>query len=68
VERYDTMASIKGRPEVAADEAHGVTELVFGVSYRPVPQVAFKTDFLLQNPDGPTPSQGRFDLGVGVMF
>jgi hypothetical protein len=68
VERYDTMATINGRPETAADEPFGATELALGATYKPVPAVAFKTDFVLKSPDGPTRSQGRFDLGVGVMF
>jgi hypothetical protein len=68
VERYDTMASVRGRRGTAADQALGITDLVAGLTYRPLPQVALKGDFLLRNPDGPTASAGQIDLGVGVMF
>ena len=50
------------------DRAFGVTELAIGATYRPIPAVAFKTDVIFQNPDGPTKAQGRFDLGLGLMF
>jgi len=68
VERYDTMASVSGRPHAASDNAFGVTELALGLSYKPVPQLAFKSDLRFSNPDGPTKANGRFDLGLGVMF
>jgi len=68
VERYDTLAAVSGRAETAADEAYGVTELVAGLTYKPLAQVAFKGDFLLSSPDGPAKSQGRVELGLGLMF
>jgi hypothetical protein len=68
VERYDTLADVTGREVIRAEEAYGVTEVVFGLTYRPISQVAFKTAFLWRDPDGPVPAQGRLDLGVGVMF
>jgi hypothetical protein len=68
LERYDTMASIRGRNRVDDDDAYAATDLIFGISYRPVPQAVFKADFGLHNPDGPTPTSGRLNLGLGVMF
>ncbi len=68
LERYDTMAAIRGRARVVADDAYAITDLIMGLSYRPLPQAVFKLDFGLRNPDGTTPTSGRLDLGVGVMF
>ncbi|MDD9933114.1 MAG: hypothetical protein OXT09_05900, partial [Myxococcales bacterium] len=68
VERYDTMAKIEGRDETAVDEAFGITELVFGLSYRPHPSVVFKGDYILKTPDGDADTVGQLDLGVGAMF
>lgn len=68
VERYDTMAEARGREETPADEALGATDLVFGLGYKPIPQVVFKTDFVLHGPDGPAESVGQFNLGLGLMF
>lgn len=68
VERYDTLASVQGRPESDGDQAYGVTELVLGLTYKPLTQIAFKADFVWANPDGLTANQGRFDLGLGLMY
>jgi hypothetical protein len=63
-ERYDTtFATVPG--STAGNRA--VTDLVFGLSYRPIPQVVFKSDVILRNPaegDGGT----LVDLGLGWMF
>lgn len=63
-ERYDTtFAADKGSK--AVDK--GVTDLVFGLSYRPLAQVVFKANATLRSPD-----EGKgatlVDLGVGWMF
>jgi hypothetical protein len=68
VERYDTMAAVRGRGRLPGDQAYAVTEALAGLTYRPLPQVAFKGDFRLRNADGPSPTSGQLDLGVGVMF
>jgi len=68
VERYDTLADVEGRHVIRAEEAFGITDVVAGLSYRPISQVAFKADYLWRSPDGPVREQGRLDLGVGVMF
>ncbi len=73
LERYDTMFRIAGRPRTAADATYAITELAFGLTYRPIPAVAFKGDFVWANPDGPGPggrsdATGRLDFGVGTMF
>jgi hypothetical protein len=68
LERYDTMAAVRGRGWLPDDQGYAVTDLIAGLSYRPLPQVVFKADFGLRNPDGPTRTSGRLNLGVGVMF
>lgn len=68
VERYDTLAEVEGRSRTPADDALAVTELAFGLSYRPAPQVVFKGDYILKSPGGPAETTGQLDLGVGVMF
>jgi hypothetical protein len=49
------------------DDVPPATALVFGLTYRPLPQVAFKADTVLTLPD-----QGdrltQLDLGAGWMF
>jgi hypothetical protein len=68
VERYDTMAAVRDRAQTAADRAYGITDIVMGATYRPLPQVALKADFLRRKADGPSRATGQLDLGVGVMF
>ena len=69
LERFDTTLSLAGRKRTAADDKNAVTEVAMGLTYRPIPQVAFKGDFILANPDGAgSDTSGRFNLGVGVMY
>jgi len=63
-EYYDTTF---GHRDEAAQNSLAGTDLVFGLSYRPVPQVVFKTDLILRNPDEGSGAT-LFDLGVGWMF
>jgi hypothetical protein len=64
VERYDTMASVEGTP---VDDVPPATSVVFGLTYRPLPQVAFKGDAALTLPDtGDRLTQ--LNLGAGWMF
>ncbi len=66
-ERYDTMYRVDGRARTDADDARGVTDLVFGMTYRPVPQLAFKGDVILRRPDGASGTT-LLSLGFGTMF
>ena len=81
VEHYDTMAEVKGtRVEADVVDATGavtqpglgasapaITDVVLGVSYRPIPQVALKSDVILRSPDSGA-GESVFSLGVGWMF
>jgi hypothetical protein len=68
LERHDTMFRVNGRARTATDDALGVTEVALGLTYRPIPQAAFKSDFIWANPSGAVPTSGRLDLGVAVMY
>ena len=63
-ERYDTTFATE---EASKAGEKGVTDLVFGLSYRPVLQVVFKANAILRSPDDGKGSTG-IDLGVGWMF
>lgn len=60
-EYYDTTA------ETGGADGPAVTDLVFGVSYRPIPQAVFKGDLVVRSPE-----EGRgenvLNLGVGWMY
>lgn len=63
LEYYDTTM---GEDDAMVDTPSFI-DLVFGVSYRPIPQLAFKTNLILRNPeegDGAV----LFDTGFGWMF
>ncbi len=73
LERYDTLASVVGRARTAADAKAAATDVVVGLTFRPVSQVAFKADYRWSNPDGADASghsdaTGQADFGLGVMF
>lgn len=63
-ERYDPTFAVD--KESKAGET-GATDLVFGLTYRPVLQLAFKANAILRTPDDGTKST-VIDLGVGWMF
>ncbi len=67
-EHFDTAFQVKGRPRTASDRARAVNEVVVGLQFEPIPQLAFKTNVILSRPGGGAPSQTRFDAGVGFMF
>jgi hypothetical protein len=68
-ERYDTLFKVTDRARNdATDDPRGAADYVVGVTYRPIPQVVFKGDFILRNPDGPDNHSKILSLGVGTMF
>jgi len=61
-EYYDTTLS---HDDPTVEGSRATHDLVFGVSYRPIRQIAFKMDVILRNPgDGDV----LFNAGVGWMF
>lgn len=68
LERYDTMSEVSGRRRTPDDDQYAATEVAFGLSYRPLPQVVFKADYISRDPDAASDGDGRFDLGAGFMF
>ena len=64
-EQFNTHASVEG--ELEADPNLDRTDMVFGMTYRPIPQVSFKFDYTLSDSAGDdTPD--KWDLGIGWMF
>jgi len=63
-EQYDTTF---GHDQDAVEGSAAVTDVVLGLSYRPIPQLAFKGDVILRNPETGD-SATLVDLGVGWMF
>ncbi|MEE8410179.1 MAG: hypothetical protein V3T05_11275 [Myxococcota bacterium] len=49
-------------------DAQEITDIVFGISYRPVPAVVFKGDVILRDPVGADNDATIVNLGLGVMF
>jgi hypothetical protein len=68
LERYDTMSEVSGRRRMPEDDQYAATEVAFGLTYRPAPQVAFKLDYVSRDPDTNSDGDARFDLGAGFMF
>ncbi|MDH5670774.1 MAG: hypothetical protein OEZ06_01405 [Myxococcales bacterium] len=68
VERYDPVAAVDGREESDEDKALAATALILGLSYRPIPQVIFKFDFIRRNHDAGGDDSSEINLGVGTMF
>jgi hypothetical protein len=67
-EYYDTLAGIEGRQRVDADDNRQVTDLVVGLSYRPVPAVVGKLDFIQRTPGGDADAVQILNAGIGFMF
>ncbi|MAE70096.1 MAG: hypothetical protein CME06_06465 [Gemmatimonadetes bacterium] len=67
-EHYDTASSLDGRDKTAGDEAYAVDDVVVGLSFRPVPQVAFKGNATIRQKGGVAKGETLVDLGVGFMF
>lgn len=68
VEHYDTMAKLDGRAKTAADAALATTDLVVGLSYRPILQVILKTDAVVRFRKGQGHSESVVNVGAGFMF
>lgn len=68
IEHYDTMASVAGRAKTQDDAAREITDIDFGIAYRPIPQVIFKGDVVLRRPGGNAPDENTLNVGAGYMF
>lgn len=64
----DTLASIDGRARTPEDDNQRIQDLVLGLTYRPVPTVAFKADLDIRRPGGDQPGETVLNLGMGLMF
>lgn len=64
-EQFNTHASVEG--ELEADPNLDRTDIVFGMTYRPIPQVSFKIDYAMSDSAGED-TDDKWDLGVGWMF
>lgn len=69
VEWYDTTFGddAPSDPSEVNYDGASVTEAIFGLSYRPVPQLVFKADYTLRRPSSGT-DVDIFNAGVGWMF
>ena len=67
-ESFDTAFALEGRGRDASDDAQAVTDLVFGLGWRPVSAVVFKGDVTLRSRGGDGADETQMDLGVGFMF
>jgi hypothetical protein len=63
-EQYDTTAEVA---EGAADPKTAGTDLVFGLTWRPIPQIALKLDHIVRTPEAGSEEQVT-SAGVGYMF
>lgn len=68
VEYYDTLESLKGRARAEADDDRQFVDVVAGLSYRPIPQVVLKGDFIYRMPGGEARNRKILDFGIGFMF
>ncbi len=68
VEHYDTMAKLDGRDKTQADAALARTDLVLGLSYRPILQVILKTDAVVRFQKGLGHTETVLNVGAGFMF
>ena len=67
-ERYDTQSSVTG---FEALHQYDRTDIVTGITYRPVPNVAVKADYSLYRnakDAAPTPNTSQLNLGIGYFF
>jgi hypothetical protein len=63
-EQYDTTAEVA---EGVADPKTAGTDLVFGLTWRPIPQIALKLDHIVRTPEAGSEEQVT-SAGVGYMF
>ena len=63
-ETYDTTAEVA---EGLVDPATAATDLVVGVTWRPIPQIALKADHIVRTPEQGDATQ-MTSLGVGYLF
>ena len=67
-EIYDTMAAVSGRPKTEADMAYAAHDVVTGLTYRPIPQVAFKSDVVFHKTQLSDRYHTTLGLGLGLVF
>ena len=67
-EYYDTAAAFEGRDSTDADDNRAVTDVVVGLTLRPVPQLAFKADAIFRSYGGDREGDTLVNLGVGYNF
>lgn len=63
-EQYDTTAEVA---DGLADLETAGTDLVFGLTWRPIPQIAFKLDHIVRTPEAGSDEQVT-SAGLGYMF
>ena len=63
-EQYDTTAEVA---DGLTDPETGATDLVLGLTWRPIPQVALKADHIVRSPEAGESEQVT-SLGLGYMF
>jgi hypothetical protein len=63
--RYEHYDTTMRHDDPAVEGSRGTHDVVVGLTYRPIPEVAFKTDVVLRNPGE---GDVLFNLGVGWMF
>ncbi|MFA6233101.1 MAG: hypothetical protein WC824_02780 [Bacteroidota bacterium] len=64
-EKYNTQAEVTG---FTANDAYDRTEITAGLTYKPVPDVAFKIDYQLFDDARDADAKGQFNAGVGYAF
>jgi hypothetical protein len=64
-ELYETQAAVPAGTR--ADGSQNVREVTAGLSYRPIQQVVFKSDFQFRRPDT-GPNENQINFGIGFMY
>ncbi|MFZ1731094.1 MAG: hypothetical protein WBQ23_03040 [Bacteroidota bacterium] len=64
-EKYNTHAEVTG---FTANDAYDRTEITAGITYKPVPDVAFKIDYQLFDDARDADAKGQFNAGIGYAF
>ncbi len=64
-EKYNTQADVTG---FSPNDAYDRTEITAGITYKPVPDVAFKIDYQLFDDARDADPKGQFNAGIGYAF
>jgi hypothetical protein len=65
VERLNTQQAVVAG--AVANPANQQTVVTVGINYKPIPQVAIKTDYMF-NMNGATTGRNQYDLGIAYLF